>query len=190
MPEVTAENTGPEKRQPMNEDQDEQRPEADSEIEREIRRARKFNPKEAIARLAGPGAMKGASPVSRVQQAEIEIGSWLRGHITAADELEVLLHRHLKGSELLLDNLDQPLVALAGYCQHLLASDYLLKDLVREADVEWGRRMDERPYFERGGSPPDPCDPYTVESVRRALDEVCQQLGNQTGWCGQMPVRE
>jgi hypothetical protein len=161
----------------MNDDRDKQRSEADAELEREIRQARKFSPNETLARLAGPGAMKGASPVSRVKQAETEIGSWLRDHVP--DEggvLQVLLHRHLKESERLLDNLDRPLVALAGHCEHLLTSDYLLKELVREADVEWGGRMDERPYFEKEGSPPHPGDPYTDESVRKVLGEVLEQL--------------
>ena len=99
----------------------------------------------------------------------------------SAGALQEVLHRHLKGSELLLNNLDQPLVALAGFCQHVLASDSLLKELVREADVEWGRSMDERPYFEREGSPQHPSDPYTIESVRKALDEVLKQLADATG---------
>jgi hypothetical protein len=150
---------------------------ADSELEQEICQGRKFTPKEAMARMAGPGAMKGASPVSRVQQAETEVGSWLRGHITdSAGGLPVVLHRQLKGSKLLLDNLDQPLIAVAEYCRHVLASDSRLKELVREADVEWGRAMDERPYFEREGSAPNPDDPYTVESVGKALGEALKQL--------------
>ena len=166
----------------MNDEQDKQGSEAEAKLEQEIRQARKFNPKEAIARLAGPGAMKGASPVSRVQQAEIELGTWLRSHVAdAAGDLQVPLHRHLKGSELLLTNLDQPLAALADYCQHVLASEYLLNELVREADVEWGRRMDERPYFGKEGSPQHPSDPYTVESVRKALGELCRQLADATG---------
>ena len=166
----------------MNEDEDKQRPKSNEQLEREIRQGRKFNPKEAIARLAGPGAMKGASPVSRPQQAELEIGAWLRSHMTdPGGALPVLLHRNLKGSMLLLDNLDQPLVALAGYCQRLLASDTLLKDLCREADVEWGRAMDERPYFEREGSPQHPNDPYTVESIRNALSEALKQLADAAG---------
>jgi hypothetical protein len=117
-----------------------------------------------------------------VHQAEIEIGSWLRSHVSdAPGALQVLLHRHLKGSEGLLNNLDQPLVALAGYCQQVLASDYRLKELVREADVEWGQRMDERPYFEREGSPQHPNDPYTVESVREELARVVKQLADAAG---------
>ena len=102
----------------MSNDQDTQRSEADAELEREIREGRKFTLAEAIGRLAGPGAMKGESPVARMQQAEVEIESWLRSHLAdSRGALRVVLHRHVKGSELLLNNFDQPLVVLAGYCQ-------------------------------------------------------------------------
>jgi hypothetical protein len=149
----------------------------EAEVEREIRERRKFTPGEALARMAGPGAMKGASPVSRVQQAETEIGTWLRSHLSdPAGALALLLHRNLKGSEQLLDKLDDPLGALAGHCRDLLASDYLLEDLVRQADVEWGRAMDERPHFEREGFPQDPDDPYTAESVRSVLVGILREL--------------
>jgi hypothetical protein len=57
----------------MSNNKDKQRSEADAELEREIRKERKFTLAEAIGRLAGPGAMKGESPVTRMQQAEIEI---------------------------------------------------------------------------------------------------------------------
>jgi len=161
----------------MTED-DKRRSEADAEIEREIRLGRKFSAKDAMARMAGPGAMKGASPVSRVQQAENEIAAWL-GNALSDDggALRVVLLRHLEGSKLLLDNLDQPLVALAEYCRSLLATDYLLSEIVREADTEWGRAMDERPHFEREGAPPHPDDPYTVEDVRKTLSDVLKRLG-------------
>ncbi len=161
----------------MSKHQDKQRSDADAELEREIRQGRKFTLEEAIARLAGPGAMKGASPVGRMQQAEMEIGTWLRSHLAdAAGALEVVLHRHIKGSDLLLNNFDQPLVVLAGYCKRVLDSDYLLKELVRDADAEWGRLMGERPYFEKEGSTRHPDDPYTVESVRKVLGELVKQL--------------
>ena len=165
----------------MSKDQDTEHSEADAELEREIRKGHKFTLAEAIGRLAGPGAMKGESPVARMQQAEMEIESWLRSHLAdAGGALQVVLHRHVKGSELLLNNFDQPLVVLAGYCQRILDSDYLLEELVRDADVEWGRVMGERPYFEREGSP-HPDDPYTVESVRNALTELLEQLAVREG---------
>ena len=88
----------------------------------------------------------------------------------------MLLQRNLKGNQLLLDNLEQPLIALCEYCRRLLYSDYLLKELVRQADVEWGQRMDEQPLFEREGLPSLPGDPYTLESVRGTLSEIVSQL--------------
>ncbi|HEX3450047.1 MAG TPA: hypothetical protein VHS97_17470 [Isosphaeraceae bacterium] len=161
----------------MSNDQDTQRPESDAELEREIREGRKFTLAEAIGRLAGPGAMKGESPVARLQQAECEIEYWLRSHLAdARGTLRVVLHRHVKGSELLLNGFDQTLLVLAGYCQRVLDSDYLLEELVRDADIEWGRLMGERPYFEKEGSPRHPDDPYTVESVRNALSGLLEQL--------------
>lgn len=161
----------------MSDNQDRQRPEADAELEREIREGRKFTLAEAIGRLAGPGAMKGESPVARLQQAEVEIEYWLRGHL--ADDggaLRVVLHRDVKASGLLMDNFDQPLVVLAGYCQRVLESEYILGELVRDADIEWGRVMGERPYFEKEGAPGQPDDPYTIESVRLALSGLLEQL--------------
>lgn len=164
----------------MNDDQEDQRHEAESDVEREIRQGRKLTAKDLMSRLAGPGAMKGASPVSPVQQAETEIGTWLADNLTdPAGALKVVMHRQLKGSEPLLDRLDRPLAALAGYCSHILASDNLLNEIVREADVEWGRAMDERPYFEREGVPPNPDDPYTAETVRQALADALKLLADE-----------
>jgi hypothetical protein len=161
----------------MDDNQNAHRLEADAELEREIREGRKFTLEEAIARLAGPGAMKGESPVARMQQAEIEVGSWLRTHLLdAGGTLEVVLHRHVKGSELLLNNFDQPLIVLASCCQRILDSDYLLEELVRDADIEWGRVMGERPYLEKKGASRHPDDPYTVDSVRNALSGLLKQL--------------
>lgn len=151
--------------------------EADAQLEQEIRLGRKFSADEALARLAGPGALKGASPVSPVQQAETEIANWLRCNVSdAGGVLNVVLCRQLKGSSLLFDNLDRPLVALQHLCRKVVGSEERLQELVREADVEWGRTMDERPYFQRGGALPDPLDPYTHETVRKSLEAMLELL--------------
>jgi hypothetical protein len=155
------------------------RPESvpDNEIEQEIRQARKFSAEEVIGRLAGPGAMKDGSPISRQQQAENAIGAWLTGNLNdVSGALKAVLHRNLKGSGRLLQDLDRPLAALADYCERILASDERLLEIVRETDVEWGRAMDERPHFERAGGTPHPDDPYTMESVRAALRDAVQLL--------------
>jgi len=150
---------------------------AEAAVEREIRKARKFSPQEALARMAGPGAMKGASPVSRQKQAEIEIRTWLGREVPdAAGALKSVLSRQIDGSPLLLLDVERPLAALKEHCSRLLKSDALLMEFVREVDTEWGRVMDERPHFERSGGLPHPDDPYTLDSVRDALSEAMQKL--------------
>lgn len=148
-----------------------------ADLEREIRRGRKFTLSEAIARLAGPGMMKGVSPISRKVQAEVEIENYLNRHLTdSAGALRTILLRRVKQSELLLNNYDQPQVVLAGYIHRALESEYLLKELVREADIEWGQINGEKPHFEKDGRSPDPDDPYTFESVRSTLTSLLEKL--------------
>ena len=152
-------------------------PDEKTELEQEIRRGRKFTLSEAIGRLAGPGMMKGVSPVSRRTQAEVEIENYLNRHLTdVPGGLRTVVLRRVKQSDLLLNNYDQPLVVLAGCIQRALDSDYLLKELVREADIEWGHVFGERPHFEREGCSPDPDDPYTLESVCAALLLLIKKL--------------
>jgi hypothetical protein len=154
-----------------------ERSEADAELEREIRKGRKFNLTEAIGRMAGPGAMKGVSPITRKQQAVAEIENWLRHHMPVGNgELQLVLLRCIEESELLINNYDQPLVVLATYCQQVVDSEYRLRELVRQTDVEWGRVFGERPFFEVGGSPSHDDDPYTFASVRITLSAILKEL--------------
>jgi hypothetical protein len=162
----------------MSEKKDEQRSSSDEELEREIRKGREFTLTEAIGRMAGKGAMKGESPIPREEQAAAEIENWLGQHLSAANaELQTVLLRRIKESAILLHDYEHPLSVLAACCRKVLDSDYLLKDIVRETDVEWGRVNGEKPHFEREGVPPDPDDPYTWESVRKALAQLIEQLG-------------
>ncbi len=161
----------------MSHERKSRRSEADAELEREILKDRKFSLAEAIGRMAGPGAMKGESPVTRLQQAGVEIGNWLRTHLVDAGRgLEVVLLRDVKESELLAKSFDQPLQVLRGYCERVLGSPYLLEELVRRADVEWGQIFDQRPYFQREGAPPAKEDPYTIDSVRGTLNGLLKLL--------------
>ena len=162
---------------PMSADQPPGRSDADAELEREIREGRKFTLAEAIGRLAGPGMMKGVSPVTPKQQAEAAIESYLERHLSgAAGALPSVLLRHVKESELLVKDPGEPLVVLANCIQRILNSEYLLQELVRESDVEWGRVYGERPYFEKEDCPPHQEDPYTIESVRSTLSQLQEKL--------------
>src|SRR5262245_35566541 len=112
----------------------------DAALEREIRADRKFSLGEAIGRMAGPGMMKGVSPVSPKQQAEAAIEDFLHRNLTdAGGVLGGVLLRRVGQSDLLLGDYDHPLAVLTNYVRQVLGSDYLLRDLVREADAEWGR---------------------------------------------------
>ena len=166
----------------MSNDRETKRSDADAELEREIRKGREFTLAEAIGRMAGPGAMKGESPITRLEQAGVEIENWLTSHLMdATGALHVVLLRGVKESALLLDNFDQPLVVLGSYCQRILGSEYLLEELVRQADIEWGRVFGERPYFDKPGSQPHPDDPYTLDSVRNTLTGLLKQLAPSEG---------
>ena len=160
---------------------DSQRPDADAALEREIRQGRKFSLADAIGRAAGPGVMKGESAVPRLRQAELEIDAWLRSHLTdGGGPFEVVLHRRVITSKVMLQSLDRPLSALAAYCRRVLDSDCLLEELVRDIDVEWGRVMGERPHFETAGAPSHPDDPYTVARVRSALSDLLEHIDSGT----------
>lgn len=87
-----------------------------------------------------------------------------------------MLLRQIEGCEVLLNTFDQPLLILASHVRKVLDSENLLTELVRAADVEWGRVSEERPHFEKQGSAPHPDDPYTLESVRRCLSQLIEKL--------------
>ena len=154
-----------------------QKSEADANLEREIRNSRKFSLAEAIGRLAGPGAMKGASPVPRKQQVEIEIDEFLRRELaTDSGALRTVIYRGVKQSEQLINNYERPHAVLAAFLRAVLDSEHRLKDMVREADVEWSRIVDEPPHFEQEGCPPHPDDEYTLASVRQTLSQLIDKL--------------
>lgn len=161
----------------MTDEQTKRQAERDAELQRDIRKERSYSLSEAIGRLAGPGSMKGESPVTRTRQAEALIRDYLRAEMAGGSGcLAVVLCRYVLGSELLLTNLDRPLVVLAGFVQGVLGSEYKLKELVRETDAEWGRVYGERPHFDRDGCTPHPDDPYTVESVRGTLTQLVEKM--------------
>jgi hypothetical protein len=161
----------------MSDDPPKRKSQADAEFEREILEGRKFSLAEAIGRLAGPGMMKGQSPMTQKQQAEAQLEAYLNQHFRdGTGVLSAVLLRGVTESDLLVANLDQPIVVLACYVQRVLDSDYRLQELVRESDAEWGRVFGERPHFEKKDATPHPDDPYTMESVRVTLSRLIQKL--------------
>jgi|RhiMethySRZTD1v2_1073278.scaffolds.fasta_scaffold1289896_1 hypothetical protein len=148
----------------------------DADVAREVRLGRKFSLSEALGQIGGKGILKGESPIAPLHQTEAEIANYLRAHLKDSGGVlaEVVL-RHMRTSEVLLTHVHQPMVVLVSYVNQVLQSAMLLKDLVREADAEWGRAYDERPYFEREGQPSYPDDPYTLASVHDALRQLVER---------------
>ena len=165
----------------MSEDKDKRPTPEDAEIKREIRSGRKFSLAEAIGRIGGSGLLKGTSPVTGKRQAELEIEQFLKSHLVDAEgALEAVLLRRVRESETLFKmGYEQPLTALALFCERILGSEGLLQDFVTDVDAQWGRIYLERPHFQRDGHPPNPDDPYTFASVRIALSELAVKLRSE-----------
>ena len=164
----------------MKDEKPHRRSAAEAELAREILAGRAFTLEEAIARMAGPGAMKGESPVGRLEQSKFAIEAWLESHVVdAGGTLRPALQRYVHESELLLSGYERPLEVITACCRQLLGSDYLLGELVRNADADWGRLMGERPHFEHQGSSIHPDDPYTVASVRKTLQRLVEESSGE-----------
>ena len=140
------------------------------ELEREVRSGRKFSLAEAVSRQ-NADLLKGTSPITRKRQAEAELEELLERRLEDPEgALRRVLLRWVTESEALLESgYEEVEPALVRSLERILASDSLLRRLVRAADSEWGRIYLERPRFDRPGRESDPDDPYTEESVRRAL---------------------
>ncbi len=147
-------------------------------VEREARAGREFSVADAINAAGGGDLMKGASPVSRKRQAQLTMKQALREHLSDIEgALRTVLLRRLTESEALLHaGYENPMAALADYVARLLQSDAALRRLVHEADIEWGRANDTRPFFEKEGEPPHPDDPYTSASVQAQLTAFSEKL--------------
>ncbi len=148
------------------------------DLERERLAPGSFTLAKALGRIAGRDLMKGASPVTRKRQAEVEIELYLEKHLDDPEgALLVVLQRRVRESaDLLASRYQQPLAALAEVAEHLLESEERLQSFVQQVDVEWGRIYLERPHFQRPGQAPHRDDPYTFASVRATLLRLLEEL--------------
>ena len=146
-------------------------------IQAEMRAQQKFSTAGAIGR-AGSGLMKGASPVSMLDQSIAVLTQWIDQHTAdPSGALKSILRRRIRGSELLVSrHLQQPCIALREIIDAIMASDYALQEFVRQVDVRWGEMYQERPLFQSHGQAPDPADEYSHESVRQELSLLLEKL--------------
>ncbi|MEG3639141.1 hypothetical protein [Magnetococcus sp. PR-3] len=152
----------------------------DKEVEKEILSQQKFTMTGAIGRAAGPGVMKGASPVTRQQQTFSQIDAFIRKNCSdlSGSLKSVLVRRAQNNMPILEKHLDQPLSALVQIIQSILDNESTLIEFVRQVDVHWGETFQERPHFQREGQTPHPEDEYTHESVRESLRELLGKAQN------------
>ncbi len=149
----------------------------ENDIEKELRQQQRFTVAGAIGR-AGKGLMKGASPISLQEQARKVLQEWIQRHVPdPSGALKEILRRRVKAVPLP-DDIDpqRPYAVLVELIEKILASEYQLKELVRQVDIRWGELYQERPRFEREGQEPDPDDEYTFDSVRRILNQLLENL--------------
>jgi hypothetical protein len=149
----------------------------DRETTEAIRRQRKFDLSEAVAREAA-GSLKGASPVPGARQVLAGIEQILEAHLDDPDGslLRTLLARLELNLPLLADHFDDPAGALLKMLEEILSTESSLAELVRQTDARWGREYQERPHFNLPGRPDHPADPYTPASVRQALERLLAAL--------------
>ncbi|MCP4291315.1 MAG: hypothetical protein GY780_05710 [bacterium] len=147
------------------------------DAEKEIRRERKFSLADAIGR-AGSGNLKGASPIPQSQQTLMDLGSILENNLYDSEgSLRAELFARLAGNISLLEKHPiSPENVLKEWLPLLLASNSQMQDLVRAADVRWGRQYLERPMFNHPGQEDHPDDPYTLTSVRLQLESLLDSL--------------
>ncbi|MBF0621217.1 MAG: hypothetical protein HQL54_04755 [Magnetococcales bacterium] len=148
----------------------------EDEIQRELREKQKFSMASAIGRSAG-GAIKGASPIPRQDQAISALNQWVDQHLKdSSGAMKSILKRRIKASTAIIEShLDTPLSALTEIVQPLLESDPTLHEFVRQVDVKWGQEYQERPHFQQPGQAAHPDDEYTHESVKSALSQLLEQ---------------
>ena len=143
-------------------------------IEREIRAQRRADLALALAGRDGGGHLKGASPTPVLRRALLEIEHWLAANLSDNEGAltPVILRRLALADEQLEAGLGNPAATVAAWLDDVLSQPAALAELVRQADMDWGRLYDERPHFERPGEAPHPDDPYTVAGVTALLTEL------------------
>ena len=144
----------------------------DEKIERDARSHHEFTLADAVGQIASDGLLKGASPVPRLRQIELELEEYIDTHLLDSpgalkDTLRVEVQR---SASVLSRFLDSPLQGLDEILKGILSCNDRLTQFVEEVDATWGRIYQERPVFEKPGEPPDPDDPYTIETVRDKLE--------------------
>ena len=151
--------------------------EQDQLIEREARHSRTFSVGDRIGK-EGCGMFNGISPIPKLQQVQSELSRFVSDHLRDnSGALRAALIRQINTDDTLLArNFDTPFEALLQIIDRLLENEGRYHDFVQHVDMEWGRMMLEKPYFQEPGEAPHEDDEYTHESVREDLLALRAQI--------------
>ncbi|WP_199305740.1 hypothetical protein [Pseudanabaena sp. FACHB-2040] len=149
----------------------------DSDLQHELRLARKFSLAEVIGR-EGSDFMKGESPIPPLMQAITQINLFIDQHLDdSIGALQAVLQAWVKAQDAQVSRyMDRPLAALQKILQDILSTPETLYEVVRQADVRWGQIFGERPHFQQPGQAAHPDDKYTHESVRVTLKVLLEAV--------------
>ncbi len=158
----------------VNDDQPSSADDDSRRIEQEIRSRRSADLASVLAGQDGGGHLKGASPTPVLQRAMIEIQQWLAASLYDGEGAlrAVILRRLELEAERLESGLGDPAATVGAWLDRVLPRPTVVAELVRQADMEWGRLYGERPHFDRPGQAPHPDDPYTVAGVTASLTDL------------------
>ena len=116
--------------------------------------------------------LRGASPVPGAVQFQGAMQQFLQKNVSDPSgallhvlEQSVVAHRFAMLHE------NEPLIALKKYVELTLSQESRLREFTRKCDMQWGKIMGERPYFDREGQEPLPDDEYSWDSERAKLKE-------------------
>ncbi|MGD1867380.1 MAG: hypothetical protein ACFB0D_22755 [Phormidesmis sp.] len=150
--------------------------ELDSELQREIRKGRKFSLAEAIGREGG-SFMKGESAVPRPVRANNAIKQFLDSQlIDTSSAFATTLFTWAKADIRVSRQLDTPLVALAQILESLLSEPTTFYEFYRQVAIAQATITGDRPHFQQPGEPPHPEADYSHKLIRTQLLELLEHI--------------
>ena len=149
----------------------------DDTIEKEAKRSAQKEMNSPLSGLFGEGGL-GGSPISELEQARLEIISWIQSHLADPETaLIITFIQYIRQEEnVLTQHLNDPLLALKNILLRMVENQSEIVEFTRKVDSEWGRIFQERPYFQIEGKAANPLDPYTYESVEKTLRGLVELL--------------
>ena len=154
----------------------EQEQEPDLSLERDILSGRQFSLADVIGHEGGT-FLQGESPVPRLVQAKSELNQFIAQHLgDSSGALQAVLQTWVQDDLRIIENLEQPLIALREILSGITSNPEILYELVQQVDAKWGQIYGERPHFQQPGQPPHPDDEYTHTSVQKQLVQLLERV--------------